>query len=265
MRLEKGKIITITSSKGGAGKSIFVLNLAGIYQRLEKKVLLLDLDLSGGSLAVSLNVPVKKTIYNAIDDLMHNRYGENEDYISSYSQFIDVVSCPKDPRQAMKLENRYLDVFLERVASLYDVVLVDTAHGFSKTNIMAFDQSNRIVYLLTNDLLDLKNSKNFMSIMRDVEMDSLTVILNHSLVPHENYFSNFDIRTMIHWGIDYVLPPNLYIRNLNQYLLEGVIPTLDSKTWDKKYRSYAKKLFQMAEDFIKGEDLNGEKDIHGGV
>ena len=264
MRTEKGKIVTVTSSKGGVGKSIFLLNLAGIYQRLGKKVLLLDLDFSGGSLALSLNVTVQKTVYNAIDDIMHNRYHGMEEYVVSYNDFIDVLSCPKDPRQATKVEIRYLDSLLERIGIVYDVILVDTTHGFSKNNIVIYDHSDLLVYLMTNDLLDLKNSKNFMSIMKDIEMDHLRVVLNNSVVSKESYFSNFDIRTMIDWNIDYILPTDFYIRNLPQYLLEGVIATLDSKTWEKKYQKESKQLYKMAQDFI-GEEDPSEEDINGGI
>ena len=46
MKDYKGKIISITSSKGGVGKTIFATNLAGVYDYLKRKVLLIDMDLS---------------------------------------------------------------------------------------------------------------------------------------------------------------------------------------------------------------------------
>ena len=38
MALNKAKVITITSVKGGVGKTTTVLNLAGIYSRMNKKI-----------------------------------------------------------------------------------------------------------------------------------------------------------------------------------------------------------------------------------
>ena len=50
MELRRAKIISVTSSKGGIGKSVFITNLAGIYEMLGKKVLLIDLDLFNGTI-----------------------------------------------------------------------------------------------------------------------------------------------------------------------------------------------------------------------
>ena len=40
----KGISILISAAKGGVGKTIMTLNLAGIYEVLEKKVLIIDFD-----------------------------------------------------------------------------------------------------------------------------------------------------------------------------------------------------------------------------
>ena len=40
-----GKVITITSRKGGVGKTTNLLNLAGVYSNLNKKIIILDFDL----------------------------------------------------------------------------------------------------------------------------------------------------------------------------------------------------------------------------
>ena len=55
MERNKGKIITVTSTKGGVGKTITTLNLAGVFSNLKKKVLVIDFDLYGGAVATYLN------------------------------------------------------------------------------------------------------------------------------------------------------------------------------------------------------------------
>ena len=69
MNKYKGKILCVTSAKGGVGKSIFATILSGAYSYLKKKVLLIDMDLSSGGVSVLLNLPKGKTIYNLSDDI----------------------------------------------------------------------------------------------------------------------------------------------------------------------------------------------------
>ena len=70
----KGTSICITSAKGGVGKTILTLNLAGLYATLNKKVLIIDFDLSGGAIAAALNLTYQKSVYNFVDDYNNNRY-----------------------------------------------------------------------------------------------------------------------------------------------------------------------------------------------
>ena len=85
MKKDAAKIITIFSCKGGVGKTTTLINLAGIYSLMDKKVLIMDLDLNSGGIAASLNVDVNKTIYNVVDDMGNNRFDGIENYVSKYN------------------------------------------------------------------------------------------------------------------------------------------------------------------------------------
>ena len=74
MASKKGIGIAVFGGKGGIGKTITTLNLAGAYELLQKKTLIIDLDLFGGGIATALNLDFEKNIYNCIDDIMNNRY-----------------------------------------------------------------------------------------------------------------------------------------------------------------------------------------------
>ena len=58
-----GKVISISSVKGGVGKTTLTLNLAGIYQQLKKRVLIIDFDLYSGGIATLLDLKNKKDLF----------------------------------------------------------------------------------------------------------------------------------------------------------------------------------------------------------
>lgn len=223
-----GKIITISSVKGGVGKTTMTLNLAGIYCELNKRVLIIDLDLYSGGIAASLNVKNKKDIYTMIDSMANNRFTELKKYVTTYNKNIDVLACPKDPRMGAKVSGRYIPVIFDLAKKEYDVVLVDTYHILDEINLTALDYSYMTLFIITNDIVDLKNMKSLISIFKDTDKKNYLILLNNSRDIGKNYLSLYDIRTIIKNNIDYTLSKNYYIKNIDKYTISGEILTLNN-------------------------------------
>ena len=223
-----GKVITVSSVKGGVGKTTMVLNLAGIYCGLNKKVLIIDLDLYSGGVAVSLNVKNDKDIYMMIDSMANNRFTELKKYVTTYNKNIDVLACPKDPRMGAKVSGRYIPVIFDLAKKEYDVVLVDTYHILDEINLTALDYSYMTLFIITNDIVDLKNMKSLISIFKDTDKKNYLILLNNSRDIGKDYLSLYDIRTIIKNNIDYTLSKNYYIKNIDKYTISGEILTLNN-------------------------------------
>ena len=256
MSKSKGKSMCVFSSKGGVGKTIITTNLAGIFEHLEKKILILDLDLSSGG----INRPFEKTIFNFVDDYNNNRYEEFKNYVTKYDDYIDILPCPKDPRQCNKIDSKYMDILIDKAESNYDVVLIDTNHILNEMNVTTLDKVDTILFILSNDPLDLKNMKSLMSIFKDSNITNYKILLNNSRDPYKDYFSIFDIKNIIKSNIDYTLSSNFYIKNIDDYVMNGEIITLQNKmaiTFNKDYET----LMNMALDLL---DDKKEKvgDVH---
>jgi len=254
MNIKKGKVITISSSKGGVGKTVFALNLAGIYHKLNLKTLIIDMDLYAGGIAVSLNLPENKTIYNLVTDILNNNYHEAYDYLSKYNDNIYILPSCKDPRQGSKIENRFIEQIINIYKSRFDVILIDTSHILIDSNIVALDNADTILHMISNDPVDLANTKSMMSIFKDVEKDNVKVLLNNSFSPNKDYFSLFDIKSVIRHNVDYTLNKSFYIRDIDRYIMDGVILTLNSKLSYKDPRDYDR-LVMIAKDLV-GGDIN---------
>ena len=259
MGAAKGKAICIFSAKGGVGKTITTLNLAGIYEHLDKKVLIVDLDLCSGGISVALNRPFEKTIYHFMDDYNNHRYKDFADYITKYDDNIDFIPCPKDPRQANKIDSKYIELLLDKAVYHYDIVLIDTNHILNENNIVTLDKADLILFILTNDPLDLKNMKSLLSIFKDSNIVNYKIVLNNSCDPFKNYFSLFDIKNIINANIDYTLTSNFYIKNIDTYLMQGEIITLQPKMptiFNKDYSVLMTMALDTIDEDTEGEDTN---------
>ena len=223
-----GKVIAVSSVKGGVGKTTILLNLAGIYCSLGKRVLVIDLDLYSGGVAASLNVKNSKDIYMMIDSMANNRFTELKKYVTTYNSNIDVLACPKDPRTATKVEGRFIPLIFDLAKKEYDVVLVDTTHILNYINLTILDYAYMSLFVITNDIVDLKNMKSLVSIFKDTDKHNYLVLLNNSRDASKDYLSLYDIRNTIKCNIDYSISRNYYIKNIDKYVINGEILTLNS-------------------------------------
>ena len=223
MAIPKAKIITVTSVKGGTGKTTTTLNLAGTYSLMKKKTLILDFDLYSGGIALSLNVDIKTDLYKLVYDMSVNEYKNIDDYILKYNEYIDIIPSPKDPRYASKIEKKYINTILKKVITKYDVILIDTNHFLDATNLILFDKSDTIVYVVNNSPADVKNLKSMIAIHKDMEKENYIVVLNESNIKLNDVFSNYDIKNIIKNNIDYTIPRTFYNKNINKFVIKGKI------------------------------------------
>ena len=235
MAINKSNILCVFGVKGGTGKSLVVMNMAGVLSNLKKRVLIVDADFYGGSIAVALNKPIERTIFNFVDDYNNNRYKDLKDYITSYNEYIDFVAAPIDPRKANKIDSRYVEILLDKAKFNYDLIIIDTNHMLNEINLSILDKSDKILFITTNDTFDLKNTRNLISIFKDLNIDKYRVLLNNSIRPNREYYSLYDIKSIINNNIDYELTNEFHIKDIDKYILEGDIVTLDKNILNRRY------------------------------
>lgn len=243
----RGKSVAIYGAKGGVGKTTFVLSLAGVLSNMNKKVVILDLDLSSGAIACSLNKVPEKSIFNFVEDYINNRYDDVEKYITKYDDNISFVSAPKDPRYASRISSKYIDILIEKCAYKFDVVLIDTTHHLDETSVFALDKCDMVYFMTTNDIISLRNLKNVINLFDDHDMNKYKIILNNSIVLSKNYFTKYDIKSILGHNLDYVISECFHVFKLDDLVLNGKIITYEYK----KFKDL--KVFKLIADEIVGE------------
>ena len=250
MALNKAKIITITSVKGGVGKTTTLLNLAGVCSKLGKRTLVIDFDLYCGDVASILNLNYERDIYNLFEDINNNNFNNLDDYIVNYDEYIKVLCAPKDPRFARKITSKVLNLILYKANMKFDIILIDTNHILTDINLFAYDYSDQIMYVIGNDSMNLKNMKTMVSILNDMNKVNYKIILNQSISRDKNYYNKYDIKNIINKNVNYIIPGSFFIRNIDKYIIGGKILTLDNNII-KRYKDTYKIYNLIINDILK--------------
>ena len=130
----KTRIITVSSGKGGVGKTNLSINLAIAYSMLGKNVVVLDADLGLANVNVILGIIPEYNLFNLIkkqkkmkDILINTGYGIN--IIAGASGFSKIANLEEEERTSFIDEMREL--------SFADIIIIDTSAGVSN-NVLAF-------------------------------------------------------------------------------------------------------------------------------
>ncbi|MDR2500183.1 MAG: MinD/ParA family protein [Treponema sp.] len=131
---KKTRIITVTSGKGGVGKTNISVNMALAYARLGRKVVVMDADLGLANVNVMLNMIPKFNLYHVIRNqktmreiMVETEYGIS--IVAGASGFSKIANLSEAERQNFIHE---LDTL-----SNADIIIIDTSAGVS-SNVMDF-------------------------------------------------------------------------------------------------------------------------------
>ena len=250
---KKGRSLCVYSPKGGVGKTILTMNLAGIAAVLGKKTLIIDLDLFNGGMALLTKEDiVNKNIFKLNSDVENGIINEMSNYIIAYKKNIDILCAPKDPRDAIKVDPKFIGSLIDKMEYSYDLVLIDTSSYLDKVNLNALNESDNILLVMTNDLLSIKNTKNIVTVFKDTNVDNYKILLNEGIDNIDTYFSYKDIKRIIGTNIDYSIEKTFFIKELTSYIYNREIPVLNKNIF-ANYKKEIAKLETVINDLFKEE------------
>lgn len=172
------KVLAFFSSKGGVGKSVLALNTAITLSReAHKKVLLIDMDLQFGDIAMLVNRYNQKTILDAVDDRQIDSYENIKPYLYRYNDNFDMLFAPIKPEAAEFISKESIERVIASVKNQYDTIIVDTGINFNDNTLYILDISQKVLLISTMEIVALKNTKLGLKVMDSLGYDKEKVKL----------------------------------------------------------------------------------------
>ncbi len=174
----EAEVISFFSAKGGVGKSMLALNSSLIiHEKFNKKVLLMDLDLQFGDIALMVNKQNELTIKEMFDDSPINSIEAMKPYLFKYKENCDMLFAPKDPEAAEYISNEQIKSILSILKKHYDVIIIDTGVNYDEVTLNALDFSDQIIIVSNLEVTGLKNTKLSLRVMQSLNYDESKVKL----------------------------------------------------------------------------------------
>lgn len=150
------RVITITSGKGGVGKSNFTLNFALGLKAAGKKVVVLDLDLSTANINILMGITPR---YNLADILYQTKY--IWDVIEKGTKGIEYIAGGLEIQDMLELDERTISFFWSQIQELQtyaDFILLDTGAGISKELVDFIVASDETILVTTPEPTSIADS-----------------------------------------------------------------------------------------------------------
>nr|WP_255698451.1 AAA family ATPase [Tessaracoccus sp. ZS01] len=202
-----GVVVTVTSPKGGVGKTTVATNLAvGLAQRFPQQVVLIDADVHFGDVASALNLHAQ----HSLPDIARGPAARDsiavKSYVTQHVTGLFVVPGSDSPADADTVTGDDLAQLVSLLRGQFAYVVIDTAPGLTDHTLAALDHTDHLVLVTSLDVPGVRGLRKEIDTLNDLKMIAgrRTIVVNFN--ERSRGMTIADVEATIRAGVDVALP-----------------------------------------------------------
>ncbi|MEJ5167775.1 MAG: P-loop NTPase, partial [Arcobacteraceae bacterium] len=174
----KTQVITVTSGKGGVGKSTFTANIAYIMADMGYKVAVLDADIGLANMQVLFNMKPEITFFDYLDGKIDDI---NDILLDTSYPNITLIAGKSGYEYSNKASSFVFTQIVDEIKALdkFDILLIDTGAGLNEYVKEFLDISPNILAVTTTDPSALTDVYALIKMISN-HKESLLLAFNHT-------------------------------------------------------------------------------------
>lgn len=171
------RIITVTSGKGGVGKSNFTLNFALALKALGSRVLIFDADIGMANIDVLMGVRSRYSLYHLLK-------GERniQEIVQLGTNGLPFIAGGSGMADLFTLSESDLNFFtsqIERIAGEMDIIIFDTGAGLSKETLKFITSADECLVVTTPEPTSITDAYALIKVVHGLEENvSFRLVIN---------------------------------------------------------------------------------------
>lgn len=155
----QGTIITIFGAKGGIGKTTIASNLAvALATEAHQTVALVDMDTRFGDVAITMDIPVERSIADLARNLDNVDRNSLREYLVQHDSGVRILPAPTRPSDWRNLTAAHIRDVVDVLAQTHDFVILDTPGTFNEIVASAIEVGTMILLVTTLDMASIKDT-----------------------------------------------------------------------------------------------------------
>lgn len=172
----KGTVITITSGKGGVGKTTTTANLAVALAQSGKRVVCIDADIGMRKLDAVLGIAerIRYDLVDVVEGRAHLKHALIQDVrLPKLALLPASRTCDKDV-----IKENQMVALCKDLKTIFDFVLIDCPAGIESGFRNAITPADQIIMLVTLDVVSVRGGDRVVGLIEAIEKPTPRLIIN---------------------------------------------------------------------------------------